>query len=155
MKWLYTSALSLLELSLHLCHPIRSKARGSTGRGGFHITFVTCLVGVFARLAAFPRFRFNLWLAPWEISVGWDWSIVITLVKTLVSGLANHNKRRKENEPIRSRRENTLPKLSAGKADVCYTKSSWFSQLKNLHLTGWKTPLPGNSTLRDLVKQLV
>ena len=60
---------------------------------------------------------------------------MITLVNTLVSGLANHNKRRKENEPIRSRRENMLLELSAEKPDVRYAKSGWFSILQNLHLS--------------------
>ena len=43
--------------------------------------------------------------------------------------------------------------LSAEKPDVRYAKSGWFSILQNLHLTSWKTFLPGNSTLRDLIKR--
>ena len=49
-----------------------------------------------------------------------------------------------------------LPELSAGKPDVRYAKSGWFSILQNLHLsdlTSWKTFLLGNSKLRDLIKR--
>lgn len=111
----------------------QKKSKGLHGLGRFSYNFRDLSCRFFHALGSVFPFPLQFLIGPLRGYLGWLG--LVNCDNTLVSGLANHNKRRKENEPIRSRRENMLPELSAGKPDVRYAKSGWFSILQNLHLS--------------------